>query len=76
MKLSVVNKNYGIHIWWNNFIDSLVCDSGTDNQINASEFNKLILSELAIYGGSMKLPYMEIEFDDEAKATWFILRWS
>ena len=71
MKLSVLNKNHGIHVWWNNFIDSLY-----DKQLNSIEFNNLIVSELAIYGGSMTFPYMEIEFDDEAKATWFILRWS
>ena len=74
MKLRLSGNN-GLHIWWYNFIDSLLVP-GMQPPKDTDELHKLIQDELALYGGTMELPYMEIDFDDEAKATWFILRWS
>jgi len=74
MKLRLSDNN-GLHIWWYNFIYSLIVPD-MEPPKDKDEFHKLIQDELARYGGSMKLPYKEIEFNDEAKAIWFILRWS
>ena len=40
------------------------------------DYDDMLSNELAKYGGTFEVPFLYIEFEDEARANWFILRWS
>ena len=40
------------------------------------DLDDIISNELAKYGGTFEVPFIYIEFEDEARANWFIMRWS
>lgn len=68
-------------IWWQNFIDDI--DSRYDHVDGSSSRLKNIYHEISESGASVLLRdnYDEksirgLTFEDDVKATWFILRWS
>ena len=75
MKLTIITHNLRKTNWWANFTRDVrdkveMKKPGTFRH----EYNKLLEIELKKYGGTFN--YMSVEFEDDFKATWFILRWS
>ena len=62
MRVSLLNKNYGMNSWWVNF-------SEQDRPL------ELMQAELAQYGATYGPPYQYLEFSSEDNYAWFLLRW-
>lgn len=76
MRLNLLTKEYQLQGWWANFTTSMSKEymHMRDNSIN--DYDDMLSNELAKYGGTFEVPFIYIEFEDEARANWFILRWS
>lgn len=73
MRLNLLTKEYQLQGWWANFTTSI---AKAYMHKSVVDLDDIISNELAKYGGTFEVPFIYIEFEDEARANWFIMRWS
>ena len=74
MRLNLLTKEHRVQGWWKNFSASIAASAGMHKSF--FDLDDVISTEIAKYGGTFDVPFTYIEFEDEARANWFILRWS
>ena len=76
------SKNNNVHTWWINFSAHIISSIRADSQpLQGHEYMKKyrrrLQVELKQYGGVSNEPFYEsIKFENDARAFWFILKWS
>ena len=86
MRLAINNMSdefYDQPSWWQNFFSVLLAKQIFDG-VPKIEYEKIINEKLMEWGGHIIKEYtilcpdgfVAVEFEDDADATWFLLRWA